>query len=235
MGALLLGTFGAINTEMLSHVISTTTLNPAHTEFMNQQHGHERAASEGVYDVTRAQEIRKGRTQATTGNKGYLGGDADGAANGVPFSSVTLILQSNPSHCGLAALAMLLSYHSEVQVSLASLEQTAALLLSNSSHKWKVEGFSVGELQILAKAFGTPIYADRVSIQELSSLQLPLLAWINTGNNGHFTVVQAWQKNAVFLADPTRGYVRLEQSRWEHLWLKGATGIVLTVDERLQR
>ena len=143
---------------------------------------------------------------------------------------VPLILQSNASNCGLASLAMLLSYYSQKPVSLASLERTAAILLSASSQRWKTEGYSLGELQSLASAYGISLRAARIGAAELQSLTFPLLAWIDLGSNGHFTVVQSFEGGEVSLADPTRGYLRLGKAMWDRLWLKGATGIVLFVD-----
>ena len=57
-----------------------------------------------------------------------------------PQQKVPLILQSNASNCGLASLAMLLSYYSQKPVSLASLERTATILLSANSQRWKTRG-----------------------------------------------------------------------------------------------
>lgn len=144
--------------------------------------------------------------------------------------SVPLILQTNASNCGLASLAMLLSFYSETSVSLAKLERTAATLLNASSQSWKDEGYSVGELQSLARAYGISIRAARVGAGELPSLSFPLLAWVDLGSNGHFTVVQSVERGKVYLADPTRGYLKLGKTLWERLWLKGATGIVLHVE-----
>lgn len=147
-----------------------------------------------------------------------------------PQQKVPLILQSNASNCGLASLAMLLSYYSQEPVSLASLERTAAILLSASSQRWKTEGYSIGELQSLASAYGISLRAARIGAAELQSLAFPLLAWIDLGSNGHFTVVQSFEGGEASLADPTRGYLRLGKATWDRLWLKGATGIVLFVD-----
>jgi len=61
-----------------------------------------------------------------------------------PQQKVPLILQSNASNCGLASLAMLLSYYLQKPVSLASLERTATILLSANSQRWKAEGYSIG-------------------------------------------------------------------------------------------
>ena len=143
---------------------------------------------------------------------------------------VPLILQSNASNCGLASLAMLLSYYSQKPVSLASLERTATILLSASFQRWKTEGYSIGELRSLASAYGISLRAARIGAAELQSLTFPLVAWIDLGSDGHFTVVQSFEGGEAFLADPTRGYLRLGKAMWERLWLKGATGIVLFVD-----
>ena len=143
---------------------------------------------------------------------------------------VPLTLQTNSSNCGLASLAMLLSYYSQKPVSLASLERTAAILLSASFNRWKTEGYSVGELKTLASAYGMSLRAARIGPAELQSLTFPLLAWVNLGSNGHFTVVQSFEGGEASLADPTRGYLRLGKATWDRLWLKGATGIVLFLE-----
>ena len=147
-----------------------------------------------------------------------------------PQQKVPLILQTNASNCGLASLAMLLSYYSQKPVSLASLERTAAILLSASSKTRKTEGYSIGELQSLASAYGISLRAARIGAAELQSLTFPLLAWIDLGSNGHFTVVQSFEGGEASLADPTRGYLRLGKTMWDRLWRKGATGIVLFAD-----
>ena len=142
---------------------------------------------------------------------------------------VPLILQTNPSNCGLASLAMLLSYYLEVPISLESLERTATTLLNASSARWKSEGFSVGELQSLASAYGITIQAARIDAAKLQTLNFPLLAWIDPGSGGHFTVIQSFEGGEVSLADPTRGYLRIGKAMWDRLWLKGATGIALMI------
>lgn len=143
---------------------------------------------------------------------------------------VPLILQTNPSNCGLASLAMLLSYYLEAPISLESLERAAATLLNASSARWKSEGFSVGELKSLASAYGITIQAARIDAAKLQTLNFPLLAWIDPGSGGHFTVIQSFEGGEVSLADPTRGYFRIGKALWDRLWLKGATGIVLFVN-----
>jgi ABC-type bacteriocin/lantibiotic exporter with double-glycine peptidase domain len=142
---------------------------------------------------------------------------------------VPLIRQSTSTNCGLASLAMLLTYFSESPVSLAQLEQTGALLHYDSANRRSRDGYSVGELQALARAYGVSLSTERVTSPKLRRLQYPLLAWIDLGGNGHFTVVQSLSDTKVVLADPTRGYLKLGPATWSRLWLKGPTGIVLYV------
>ena len=144
---------------------------------------------------------------------------------------VPLIRQSTSTNCGLASLAMVLTYFSESSVSLAQLEQTGALLHHQSANRRSRDGYSVGELQALARAYayGVSLSTERVTSRKLRRLQYPLLAWIDLGGNGHFTVVQSLSDTEVVLADPTRGYLKLGPATWSRLWLKGPTGIVLHV------
>ena len=142
---------------------------------------------------------------------------------------VPLIRQSTSTNCGLASLAMLLTYFSESPVSLAQLEQTGALLHHDSANRRSRDGYSVGELQALARTYGVSLSTERVTSLKLRRLQYPLLAWIDLGGNGHFTVVQSLSDTNVVLADPTRGYLKLGPATWSRLWLKGPTGIVLYV------
>ena len=76
---------------------------------------------------------------------------------------VPLIRQSTSTNCGLASLAMLLTYFSESPVSLAQLEQTGALLHHDSAIRRSKDGYSVGELQALARAYGVSLSTERVT------------------------------------------------------------------------
>ena len=206
--ALLTAGLGAINFQSLGDIVQSADLVPADRQLVDKRAGELAPAPKSWHQMT----------------------DRSTKAGLNPKPGVPLVLQSNTSNCGLASLAMLLSYHLETPVSLASLENTATTLLNASSQKWKDEGYSVGELQSLARVYGLSIRAKRVGVAELPSLSFPLLAWIDFGSNGHFTVVQSFERGEASLADPTRGYLILGKAMWERLWLKGATGIVLYVE-----
>lgn len=235
--ALLLGFFAVINVLGLSHVFASSAQVVAHTPRLE-----ERAVDKGPHlkkltaTITGASDSQSGvaasiASSEVSDDKDRARGDLEVDAAVERHIRLPLILQSTPYNCGLASLAMLLSYYLDSPVSLPSLERTAALLLNESSERWRIEGYSVGELQTLAAAHGVSIRADRITTAELAVFKLPLLAWIDIGGNGHFTAVQSWSNQAIALADPTRGYLSLGRAMWERLWLKGATGIVLYTDQ----
>lgn len=236
--ALLLGVFGVINVLDLRQVLDSSAQVATHIPLMDEQavdkgqHLNRLIVAPAINAAVTLSgfEARIESSEASNDENYTARGDADGEPAVEPHLPLPLILQSTPYNCGLAALAMLLSYTSDSPVSLESLERTAAVLLNKSSQRWLAEGYSVGELQTLARAYGVSIRAGRVTTAELATFKLPLLAWIDIGGNGHFTVVQSWSNQVISLADPTQGYLRLSKTMWERLWLKGATGIVLSTD-----
>ena len=206
---------------LLLAALVSTILVAANTHRVNPDTSELKLVEQSPLDSTQAVDSKQGANSKQA---------ADPRQVSDPQQKVPLILQSNASNCGLASLAMLLSYYLQKPVSLASLERTATILLSANSQRWKAEGYSIGELQSLASAYGISLRAARIGAAELQSLTFPLLAWIDLGSNGHFTVVQSFEGGEASLADPTRGYLRLGKAMWDRLWHKGATGIVLFVD-----
>ena len=206
---------------LLLAALVSTILVAAHKHRVNPDTGELKPVDQSLVDSKQAVDSKQVTDPKQAADPGQVSD---------PQQKVPLILQTNASNCGLASLAMLLSYYSQKPVSLASLERTAAILLSARSKTWKTEGYSVGELQSLARAYGMSIRAARIGAAELQSLTFPLLAWIDFGSNGHFTVVQSFEDGEAFLADPTRGYLRLGKAMWDRLWLKGDTGIILFVE-----
>ena len=206
---------------LLLAALVSTILVAAHKHRVNPDTGELKPVDQSLVDSKQAVDSKQVTDPKQAADPGQVSD---------PQQKVPLILQTNASNCGLASLAMLLSYYSQKPVSLASLERTAAILLSARSKTWKTEGYSVGELQSLARAYGMSIRAARIGAAELQSLTFPLLAWIDFGSNGHFTVIQSFEDGEAFLADPTRGYLRLGKAMWDRLWLKGDTGIILFVE-----
>jgi ABC-type bacteriocin/lantibiotic exporter with double-glycine peptidase domain len=143
--------------------------------------------------------------------------------------SVPIVSQTSASNCGIAALTMLLRSKAGVVTSVGSLDALAATLIDPTSRTHRSRGYSVGELQMLSRAYGHSLIARKVTLTDLFNLSFPVIAWVDTGNGGHFTVVEGLADDQILMADPTRGHVRLSRAAWTSVWLKGQVGIVLTL------
>ena len=141
-----------------------------------------------------------------------------------------VIRQTSSIDCGLAALAMLLRDKASITTSVAALDNLAAVLVDPTTARHRRDGYSVSELQTLAGAFAHSLKARNLSLEAFYTSSFPLIAWINPGNGGHFTLVEEVTATSIALADPTRGRLAIPSNTWRELWLLETTGIVLELE-----
>ena len=141
-----------------------------------------------------------------------------------------VIRQTSSIDCGLAALAMLLRDKASIRTSVAALDSLAAVLVDPMTARHRREGYSVSELQTLAGAFAYSLPARNLTLEAFYKRSFPLIAWIDTGNGGHFTLVEEVTATSIALADPTRGRLAIPPQTWRELWLQETTGIVLELE-----
>ena len=141
-----------------------------------------------------------------------------------------VIRQTSSIDCGLAALAMLLRDKASITTSVAALDSLAAVLVDPMTARHRREGYSVSELQTLAGAFAYSLQARNLTLEAFYTSSFPLIAWINPGNGGHFTLVEEVTATSIALADPTRGRLAILLHIWRELWLHQTAGIVLELE-----
>ena len=141
-----------------------------------------------------------------------------------------VIRQTSSIDCGLAALAMLLRDKASITTSVAALDNLAAVLVDPTTARDRREGYSVSELQTLAGAFAYSLQARNLTLEAFYASSFPLIAWIDLGNGGHFTLVEEVTATSIALADPTRGRLAIPSNTWRELWLQKTTGIVLELE-----
>ena len=141
-----------------------------------------------------------------------------------------VILQTSPIDCGLAALAMLLRDKASITTSVTALDNLAGVLIDPSTTRHRREGYSVMELQTLTAAFAHSLKARNLTFEAFYKRSFPLIAWIDPGNGGHFTLVEEVTATSIALADPTRGRLAIPPHIWRELWLRDKTGIVLELE-----
>ena len=141
-----------------------------------------------------------------------------------------VIRQTSSIDCRLAALAMLLRDKASITTSVAALDSLAAVLVDPITARHRREGYSVSELQTLAGAFAYSSQARNLTLEAFYTSSFPLIAWIDPGNGGHFTLVEEVTATSIALADPTRGRLAIPSNTWRELWLQETTGIVLELE-----
>ena len=141
-----------------------------------------------------------------------------------------VIRQTSSIDCGLAALAMLLRDKASIKTSVTALDNLAAVLVDPTTVRHRREGYSVRELQTLAGAFAHSLQARNLTLEAFYKRSFPLIAWIDPGNGGHFTLVEGVTATSIALADPTRGRLSIAPDMWRDLWLQETTGIALELE-----
>ena len=144
-------------------------------------------------------------TTATLSAPGFLSQLNFGFGRRVP-----VFLQTEAAECGLAALAMVASYHGH-KADLAEMRRRFELSL---------KGATLGNLIAFAQALGFATRPLRLDLEHLHELSLPcVLHW----DMNHFVVLTAVKQGEVVLHDPARGVRRMKLAEFS----KHFTGIAL--------
>ena len=113
---------------------------------------------------------------------------------------------------------------------MAALDNLAAVLIDPTTARHRRDGYSVSELQTLAGAFAYSLQARNLTLEAFYKRSFPLIAWIDPGNGGHFTLVEEVTGTSIALAVPSRGRLEIPPQCWRELWLQETKGIVLELE-----
>ncbi|HEY1354376.1 MAG TPA: peptidase domain-containing ABC transporter [Ktedonobacteraceae bacterium] len=123
------------------------------------------------------------------------------------------IVQMSAVECGLASLAMILSYHGR-KTSVAELRSQSGL---------GRDGLSALSIVKIARNFQMRVRA--LSLQESDLRHVPLPAIVHWEFN-HFLVVERWTQKGVDVVDPAQGRRRLTHEEFD----KSFTGVAITLE-----
>lgn len=134
--------------------------------------------------------------------------------------------------CGAAALATLLRYgFGERVTERALLAQLFGLLSAEEKAVSREKGFSLLDLQRLAQARGFRAQGFRLEPKYLAQLRGPVIVYIEPRGYKHFAVLRGVRGDRVYLADPSRGNVRMPAYAFLKEWLRdGGKGIIFVVE-----
>ena len=130
-----------------------------------------------------------------------------------------VIKQELDYSCGAAALATLMRNYfgedtSEKEI-LALLDIRIKDLPKKEKKRKKENGFSLLDLKAVANLKGYQAAGFRLTLDQLRKLNTPVIVFVKPLGYHHFAVLRGVVGDRVFLADPTRGNLRLNGARFE--------------------
>jgi len=143
-----------------------------------------------------------------------------------------LVMQRFDFSCGAAALATILRYGFDDSVTeRLVLEELFGLLSDDEQPLVRAEGFSLLHLQRVAQARGYRAQGFRLEPQQLPMLGGPVIVFIEPRGYRHFAVLRGIRGDRVYLADPSRGNIRMPVYTFLESWLQeDGNGIIFVVE-----
>tara|TARA_R110002095_G_scaffold160897_1_gene139435 strand:- start:1527 stop:2219 length:693 start_codon:yes stop_codon:yes gene_type:complete len=138
------------------------------------------------------------------------------------FSSV--IQQQYDFSCGSAAIASLLSYHYDHEVT----EQKvfSGMFALADPEKVRQEGFSMLDMKRFLESEGYQADGFRMPLTGLrDKVRLPVIVLLNLNGFRHFVVIKGISEDEVFVGDPARGLKAYSRAEFEDHW-NGAAFVI---------
>jgi predicted double-glycine peptidase len=136
--------------------------------------------------------------------------------------------------CGAAALATLMRYGFGESVTEGQI-MTALFDLPTEDEKnaRRRTGFSLLDLQRVAQARGYNADGFRLEPVQLNMLGGPVIVYIEPRGYKHFAVLRGIHGNRVYLADPSRGNIRMPTYTFLESWVQNdGKGIIFVVEPK---
>ena len=130
--------------------------------------------------------------------------------------------------CGAAALATLLTYSFGDETSERNiLDLLKAGLTPDELEVKKKRGFSLLDLRRVAQTKGYQAAGFKLTSEQLKQLTTPVIVFVQPLGYKHFAVLRGIDRGRVFLADPSRGNLRMSMGRFLTEW----SGIIFVLDK----
>lgn len=143
-----------------------------------------------------------------------------------------LVVQRFDYSCGSAALATLMRYGYGHEVGERDiLDAVFEALSGDEAALRKDEGLSLLDLQRVAEARGFRAQGFKLLPENLPKLKGPVIVFISPRGYDHFAVLRGVRGSRVYLADPSRGNLRLPAYRFLDDWLgDDGKGIIFVIE-----
>jgi len=149
------------------------------------------------------------------------------------FRDEALIRQQYDYSCGAAALATLLRFGLDDPVTEQQIvADLFAGLAKGDAETREKEGFSLFDLQQVAQKRGYKAEGFRLEPQDITRLNGSVIVFLETLGYKHFAVLKGVRGDRVYLADPSRGNIRMPAYRFLQAWVRDGSGIVFVVEPK---
>lgn len=140
-----------------------------------------------------------------------------------------IVLQRFDYSCGAGALATLMRFYFGDAVT----EENILVSILGSMSKADVEdreknGLSLLDLKLCAERLGYQAVGVRLKYASLPQLKGPVLIHLETGEYRHFAVLKGARGDRLYLADPSRGNIRMSAERFAKAW----SGVALVLGKQ---
>jgi predicted double-glycine peptidase len=140
----------------------------------------------------------------------------------IPFR--TVVRQQHDYSCGSAALATLLTYSYGVRTTEA--DAFTAMYDTGDQAKIRKVGFSMLDMKRYVEAHGLSAHGYKMSLDEVASDGVPVIALITLGVYRHFVVIKGIEGDKVLIGDPALGLRILPKAAFMVMW----NGVALQID-----
>jgi predicted double-glycine peptidase len=138
-----------------------------------------------------------------------------------------VVLQQRDYSCGAAALATVMRYYWGDPVNeLAVLTVVERLLTPEEIADRVRQGLTLTDLRKTAVEMKYDAIIGRVELHELAASKVPVIVAIRIDGLDHFVVVRGMIGNWVYLADPTRGNLRIPVQLFAEQWIDNALLVI---------
>lgn len=147
-----------------------------------------------------------------------MGGDLQMGVRSFKEQRFSLVMQQQYDFsCGSAAIASLLSYHYDDQVT----EQAvfSGMFSLADAEKVRLEGFSMLDMKRFLESRGYQADGFRMPLSGLrDKVRLPIIVLLNMNGFRHFVVIKGISDNEVFIGDPARGLKVYSRAEFDGYW-----------------
>lgn len=139
-----------------------------------------------------------------------------------------VVMQERDYSCGAAALATLIRYHLGDYVTETQLIIELKKMLTIEELKDRIKkGLTLTDLRRLAVRMGYLASIGKLELDKLRGSKVPLVVGIVVDGYDHFVVYRGMDDYYVYLADPSRGKIRIPITQFAKEWQKNAVLVVV--------